>query len=192
VRGGQTMNPSTEEILRAVESVPNNRVVVLPNNKNIILAAEQARDLSEKRVVVVPTRTIPQGVAALLALNYQADLEENAEVMAQAAQEVETGEVTTATRDATLTGVTVRQGQVIGIHNGQLVVGRDTVEEAVEALLERMGVEEMEIVALYYGADVPQEEAEGLAARLQERYPDQEFEVVEGGQPHYFYIISAE
>jgi hypothetical protein len=192
VHGGQTMNPSTEEILRAVESVPNNRVIILPNNKNIILAAEQARDLSEKRVVVVPTRTIPQGVAALLALNYQADLEENAEGMAQAAQEVETGEVTTATRDATLNGVTVRRGQVIGIHNGQLVVGRETVEETVEALLERMGVEELEIVTLYYGADVFQEEAESLAANLQERYPEQEFEVVEGGQPHYFYIISAE
>ncbi|HEC33590.1 MAG TPA: hypothetical protein ENI37_02615, partial [Chloroflexi bacterium] len=165
---------------------------ILPNNKNIILAAEQARDLSEKRVTVVPTRTIPQGVAALLALNYQASLEENAEGMMKAAQEVQTGEVTTATRDVTLNGVVVRQGQIIGIHNGQLVVGERTIEEAVEALLERMNVEDLEIVTFYYGADIRQDDAEALVTRLQKRYPEQELEVVEGGQPHYFYIISAE
>lgn len=192
VRGGQTMNPSTEEILRAVENVPHDKVIILPNNKNIILAAEQARDLSEKRVTVVPTRTIPQGVAALLALNYQASLEENAEGMMKAAQEVQTGEVTTATRDVTLNGVVVRQGQIIGIHNGQLVVGKRTIEEAVEALLERMNVEDLEIVTFYYGADIRQDDAEALVTRLQKRYPEQELEVVEGGQPHYFYIISAE
>ena len=192
VRGGQTMNPSTEEILRAVEGLPNERVIVLPNNKNIIMAAEQARDLSEKEVAVVPTRTVPQGVAALLALNYQASLEENAQGMLEAAGEVETGEVTTAVRDATLNGVTVRQGQLIGIHNGELAVGGETIDEVVEALLERMGVADLEIVTLYYGADVSREEAEALLTRLQERFPEQEFEIVEGGQPHYFYIISAE
>jgi len=192
VRGGQTMNPSTEEILQAVESVPSNRVVILPNNKNIILAAQQARDLSDKRVVVVPTRTIPQGIAAILALNYQADLETNARVMTEAAEEVQTGEVTVATRDVTLNGVSVRQGQVIGIHDGELVVAGDTPDEVVEALLERMNPSELEIVTLYYGADVTAEAAEALAERLEEKYPDLEFEVIEGGQPHYFYIISAE
>ncbi len=192
VRGGQTMNPSTEEILRAVEGLPSQRAIILPNNKNIILAAEQARDLSKKEVVVVPTHTVPQGVAALLALNYQADLEENAQEMLEAAQEVETGEVTTATRDATINGVTVRRGQVIGLHNGTLAVGGDSLEEVVEALLERMGVEELEIVTLYYGADVSRNEAEALIARLRERFPEQEFEAIEGGQPHYFCIISAE
>ncbi len=192
IPGGQTMNPSTEEILRVVESVPAPKVVILPNNGNIILAARQAQELSRKEVAVVPTRSIPQGVAALLAFNHQADLEENATAMARAAEDVRTGEVTTATRDAKLNGVTVRQGQIIGLQDDQLVVSGETVDEVVEALLERMGVAEMEIVTLYYGAGVQQEEAEALAARLQEKYPDQSFEVVYGGQPHYFYILSAE
>ena len=192
VPGGQTMNPSTEEILRVVESLPTPKVVILPNNGNIILAARQAQELSQKEVVVVPTRSIPQGVAALLAFNHQAGLEENAETMERAAREVHTGEVTTATRDASLNGVQVRQGQIIGLQDDQLVVSGDTVDEVVEALLDRMGVADLEIVTLYYGAGVRQEEAEALAARLQEKYPDQTFEVVYGGQPHYFYILSAE
>jgi hypothetical protein len=192
VHGGQTMNPSTEEILQAVESVPSNRVIILPNNKNIIMAAEQARDLSEKSVVVVPTRTIPQGIAAILALNYQADLETNAQTMLEAAQEVQTGEVTTATRDVTLGGLSVHKGQVIGIHDGELCVAGETPEQVVEALIERMNPSDLEIITLYYGADVSAEEAETLVERLEEKYPDLEFEVIEGGQPHYFYIISAE
>jgi len=192
IRGGQTMNPSTEEILQAVESLPNERVILLPNNKNIILAAEQARDLSDKQVAVVPTRTIPQGVAALLALNYQAGLEENATEMAEAAQEVHSGEVTAATRDVTLNGLTVREGQIIGIHNEELVVAGETIKEVLEALLERMGVDNLEIVTLYYGSAVPGNEARQLAAYLHETHPEQEFEVIEGGQPHYFYIVSAE
>lgn len=192
IPGGQTMNPSTEEILRVVESVPAPKVIVLPNNPNILLAARQAQELSTKEVVVVPTRSIPQGVAALLAFNYQADLEENAEKMERAAQDVRTGEVTVATRDATFNGLSVRQGQVIGLCDDQLVVAGDSVEETVRALLEKMEVAEREIVTLYYGAGVRPEEAEALAASLQEAYPDQSFEVVYGGQPHYFYIISAE
>lgn len=192
VRGGQTMNPSTEEILQAVESVPNDRVIILPNNKNIVLAAEQARDLSEKTAAVAPTHTIPQGIAAILALNYQADLEDNVAEMMRAAGEVQTGQVTTATRDAVLNGVAVQEGQIIGIHDGRLSLAGETVAQVVEALLRQMQVENLEIITLYYGADVSEEEAEALAAGVQEEYPEQEFEVVEGGQPHYFYIISAE
>ena len=192
VRGGQTMNPSTEEILQAVESVPNDRVIILPNNKNIVLAAEQARDLSEKTAAVAPTHTIPQGIAAILALNYQADLEDNVQEMMRAAGEVQTGQVTTATRDAVLNGVAVQEGQIIGIHDGRLSLAGETVAQVVQALLRRMQVENLEIITLYYGADVSEEEAEALAAVVREEYPEQEFEVVEGGQPHYFYIISAE
>lgn len=192
IPGGQTMNPSTEEILRVVESVPAPRVILLPNNGNIILAARQAQELSRKEVVVVPTRSIPQGVAALLAFNYQADLEENAERMARAAQDVRTGEVTIATRDATFNGLQVRQGQVIGLCDDLLVVAGNSVEETVRALLEKMEIADREIITLYYGAGVRPEEAETLAAALQEEYPNQSFEIVYGGQPHYFYIISAE
>lgn len=192
IPGGQTMNPSTEEILRVVESLSTPKVIILPNNGNIILAARQAQELSQKEVAVVPTRSIPQGVAALLAFNHQAGLGENAAAMARAMEDICTGEVTTATRDANLNGVTVRQGQIIGLQDDQLVVSGDTVDEVVEALLEQMGVADLEIVTLYYGSDVRQEEAEALAARLQEKYPDQSFEVVYGGQPHYFYILSAE
>lgn len=192
IPGGQTMNPSTEEILRVVESAPASKIIILPNNKNIILAAQQAGELSQKEVAVVPTQSIPQGVAALLAFNYQAGLEENAAGMTRAIGDVCTGEVTTATRDVTLDGVTVRQGQIIGLMDDQLVVSGNTVDEVVEALLERMGVTEREIVTLYYGAGVEPAEAETQAMRLQERYPDQSFEVVYGGQPYYFYILSAE
>jgi len=192
IPGGQTMNPSTEEILGVVESVPTPKVIILPNNKNIILAARQAQELSRKEVAVVPTYSIPQGVAALLAFNHQAGLEENAAVMERAMGDVRTGEVTTATRDVTLNGVKVRQGQIIGLMDDQLVVSGETVNEVVEVLLEQMEAAEREIVTLYYGAGITQDEAEALTAHLQERYPDQSFEVVYGGQPHYFYIISVE
>ncbi|MCS7284064.1 MAG: DAK2 domain-containing protein [Anaerolineae bacterium] len=192
IPGGQTMNPSTEEILRVVESVPAPKVIVLPNNGNIVLAARQAQELASREVVVIPTRSIPQGVAALLAFNYQADLKENVEKMSRAAQDVRTGEITTATRDVTFNGLQVRQGQVIGLCDDQLVVAGDSVEETVRALLEKMKVADREIVTFYYGAGVRREEAEALVASLQEAYPDQSFEVIYGGQPHYFYIISAE
>jgi DAK2 domain fusion protein YloV len=192
VHGGQTMNPSTEEILKAIETVPSDQVIVLPNNKNIILAAEQARDLSDKEVVVVPTRTIPQGIAAILALNHQADLACNAEAMKTAMQEVRTGEVTTATRDVQIGGVSVQNGQLIGLCDDELVLAGDTPEGVVQRLLERMDPSNLEIVTLYYGSDVTAAEGQALADELQEAYPDLEFEVVEGGQPYYFYIVSAE
>lgn len=192
IEGGQTMNPSTQEILEATESVPNEKIIILPNNKNIIMAAEQARDLSDKQAMVVPTRTIPQGIAAILALNYQADLEDNAEAMLDAAQEVHTGEVTTATRDAVIGGVSVHEGDTIGLHDGELVVAGETPAEVTHKLLERLDLSDLEIVTLYYGADVTLDEAQGLLEELQEAYPELEFELIEGGQPHYFYLISAE
>jgi dihydroxyacetone kinase-like predicted kinase len=192
VHGGQTMNPSTEEILRAVEELPNEQVIVLPNNKNIVMAAEQARDLSTKRVVVVPTRSIPQGISAVLTLNHQADLETNANMMLQAMQEVRTGEVTVATRDVGLGGLAVKAGQVIGLLDDELVVAGEAPRDVVQRLLERMDASELEIVTLYFGADVAPAEAQELGEQLQDLHAELEFEVLEGGQPHYFYIISAE
>ena len=192
VRGGQTMNPSTEEIMTAINSVPCEKVIVLPNNKNIILAAEQARDMCEKPVAVVPTLTIPQGIAAVLALNYQADLDVNMQAMTRAAGEVHTGEVTTATRDVELGGVAVSEGQLIGLHDGELVISGGSSGEVVLKLLDRMNASELEIVTLYYGAEISDADAQELVDQLQAEYPDLEFEAVEGGQPHYFYLVSVE
>ncbi len=192
VRGGQTMNPSTKELLEAVEDLPTDQVVVLPNNSNVIMAAEQSRELSDKEVVVVPTRFVPQGIAALLALNYQAGLETNVKAMERAMEDVETGEITLATRSATVNGVEVADGEVIGLHNGQLTVSGQSVEDVARGLLTEMNSSDREIVTLYYGEDVGEGEAEALADLLQEDWPEQDIEVIPGEQPHYLYIISVE
>jgi len=192
VHGGQTMNPSTQDLLEAIERLPAEQVILLPNNSNVILAAEQARALSEKPAAVIPSRSLPEGIAALLAINYQADFEDNVAAMTSAMEDVETGEVTTATRSATINGVEVADGQIIGLHNGELKVTGHTVEEVVQALLQKMDSDQREIITLYYGELVGEDEAEALAALLQQNWPDQEIEVVAGGQPHYHYILSAE
>ncbi len=192
VRGGQTMNPSTKDLLEAIENLPNEQVVVLPNNSNVIMAAEQARELTDKTVSVVPSRFVPEGVAALLALNYQADLEPNVEAMKRAMGDVETVEITLATRSATVNGVNVSDGEVIGLHDGDLAASGDTIEAVTRQVLRDVGSEEAEIITLYYGEDVSEEEAEELVALLQEDWPEQDIEVIPGGQPHYHYIVSIE
>ena len=192
VSGGQTMNPSTQQLLEAVEALPADQVIILPNNKNIIMAAKQAAELSEKTVDVVATRTIPQGIAALLAFNYQADLDANIDLMRAAAKDVESGEITTATRSVELDGVQVKEGDVIGLVNGRLTTSGSTIDQVVWPMIQEMALDEREILTLYHGQGVQPEHADLLAAQIQERYPDQEIEVVEGNQPHYHYIISAE
>lgn len=193
VDGGQSMNPSTEEILRAVESVPSDRVIILPNNRNVILAAEQARKLSPKSVAVVPTQTIPEGVAAMLALDPTGELDQMAARMTEAAREVTSGEVTTATRAVNLDGVQVEAGQIIGLVAGTLVAAGSHRDEVVIATLEHMGLDhEPRHVTLYYGDSVQPPEARTLAASLQSRYPQHEIEVIEGGQPYYHYLLSVE
>ncbi len=192
VRGGQTMNPSTKDLLEAIEHLPASQVVVLPNNGNVILAAEQARELCDKSVAVIRCRTVPQGIAALLTINYQDDFETNVAAMTSAMEEIETGEVTIATRTATINGVPVADGQVIGLHDGELKVTGSTVKEVVRSLLEEMGSADREIITLYYGEDVSEDDANQLADLLRQDWPDQEIEVVTGGQPHYHYILSAE
>jgi DAK2 domain fusion protein YloV len=192
VSGGQTMNPSTEDLLRAVEKTGSDDVIILPNNKNIVMAAEQAQALSTKNVRVVRTITVPQGIAALLALNYQAGLEANARVMAEAAKSIETGEITTAVRSVQINGISVEEGEVIGLVNGTLTATGSSPEEVVMACLERMEAQDYEIITIYYGETIASDEAQELADIIQEHYPDQEIEVVDGGQPHYHYIVSAE
>jgi DAK2 domain fusion protein YloV len=192
VPGGQTMNPSTEELLKAVEATPADEVIILPNNKNIVMAAEQAKALSEKGVEVVPTITVPQGISALLALNYQADLATNLRTMTEATEAIETAEITQAVRSVQIDGMDVSEGEVIGLVNGKLKVKGDRPDRVVMDALGFMSVEEYEIVTIYYGESTTADEAQQLADEIAERYPEQEIEVVDGGQPHYHYILSAE
>ncbi len=192
VQGGQTMNPSTEDLLKAVEAASVDDVILLPNNSNVIMASEQAKALSHKNVVVVPTKTMPQGISAMLALNYQADLETNARVMARAAGDVETIEVTTATRDVEIQGVACAEGQIIGLLNDRLHTAGDSPEEVILSMLSQLELEDYEIATVYWGEDVAQDEAEQLVARMESLDADLEVELVEGGQPHYYYILSLE
>ena len=192
VAGGQTMNPSTQEILKAIKSLNAEQVIVLPNNPNVIMAAQQAGELSHKEVTVVPTKTIPQGISALLAYNYQADLETNTQMMERATQGVQTAEITTATRDAQINGVNVEEGGIIGLLDRVLTASGSTLEEVVQEMLCQMKADEQEIITIYYGEGVTATEAERLADGIRASCPDQEVELVYGGQPHYHYILSAE
>lgn len=192
VRGGQTMNPSTKDLLEAVESLPTDEVIILPNNSNVILAAEQTRELSDKNVTVIPSRFVPEGIAALLSLNYQADLEANVQAMRRAMEDVETVEITSATRSARVNGIEVSDGQIIGLYNGELATSGDSVETVMRSLVREVGSTDSEIITLYFGEDVSEEDAETLAGQLQEDWPEQEIEIIPGGQPHYHYIVSIE
>ncbi len=192
VPGGQTMNPSTEDLLSAVENVPSDDVIILPNNKNIVMAAEQASAMSGKNVRVVRSITVPQGVSALLALNYQSDLDTNASVMAEAAMAIKTIEITSAVRSVQVDGIHVQEGEVIGLVNGVLKAKGESPNEVSKMTLGEMSADELEIITVYYGESVTEDEAQQLAGELETLFPDQEVEVVDGGQPYYYYILSAE
>lgn len=192
VSGGQTMNPSTQELLQAIDALPTDEVILLPNNSNILLAAQQAKDLTNKRVEVVPSRTVPQGISALLAFNLQASLEENVAAMSRAMAHINTGEVTVAVRDAIIDGIDVKVGDVIGMLNDALTTKGATANEVALMLLAQMDVSRAEIITIYFGADTPEAVAQALGAEVRRLYPDQEVEVIDGGQPHYLYIISTE
>jgi DAK2 domain fusion protein YloV len=192
VRGGQTMNPSTEEMLSAIQSVRAEKVLVLPNNSNVVLCARQASGLSSKDVIVVPTKTVPQGISALLAFNYQADIETNAERMIQAASEMETIEVTRAVRSTQINGIEVTEGDIIGLLNDELVAAGTDYTAVILDVLNQASADDYEVVTIYYGGDATLEEANALAEQILERYPDLESEVHEGGQPHYRHILSLE
>ncbi len=192
VEGGQTMNPSTEEILHAFENLPTDKIVILPNNKNIVLAAENAAVMSVKKVIVVPSTSIPQGLSAMLRLNPDGEIDKVAEEMKQSLKDVETGEITIATRTVTMNGVHVEQGQVIALHNGHLIGSSVSIEEACLNLLEAAGTNERERITLFYGNNISRPEVDLIVEKLAESYPDQEIEVHAGGQPHYHFIIAIE
>ena len=192
VDGGPTMNPSTADLLAAIERLPQPEVIVLPNNRNVVLAARQAAQLSTKRVEVLPAKTVAQGIAARLRFNYQADLQANLHAMTSALLQVRTAEVTRAARDASIEGINVRAGQTIGLLDGELVTVGEERERVIDALLDRMRLADYEIVTIYYGRSIERTEAEALAAHIHERWANVEIEVQDGGQPLYDYIISAE
>jgi uncharacterized protein len=192
VPGGQTMNPSTQDLLQAVEACPSPKVILLPNNGNVVMSARQVADLTQKEVCVVPSDSLPQGVAALLAFNYEADFATNCKEMEAALPRVHTAEITRAVRAVQLDGINVNEGDVIGLVDGRLVTADTDLNNVVLDTLRRMQTEQHEIITMYYGADVSPETANEMAQRIKEAFPEQEIEVVEGGQPYYAYIISAE
>ena len=192
VAGGQTMNPSTKEILQAIEALPTDSVVVLPNNKNIRLAAEQAAELTSKQACVVPSRFVPQGIAAILALDPDGHLESNVASMDEAMAHVHTLELTMATRTVEIDGVNVRQGQIIGLMEGVLKAAGEDLAETFNELLGNASIEQFELITIYYGADLTPDQARAVADRVKGKYPDLELELVDGGQPHYQIIASLE
>lgn len=191
--GGQTMNPSTEDIVKAIESANAEQVFVLPNNKNIQMAADQAAlILGEDRVKIIPTKTIPQGLAALLVFQADFTFEDNANEMIAAIQDIASGQVTTAVRDTTVDGVAIKKDDYIGIVEGDIKVCYPSLEEATVATLSEMVDEYSEIVTLLYGEDVTEADAEKVAELVSNQFPEIEFEIHSGGQPVYPYIFSVE
>jgi uncharacterized protein len=192
VAGGQTMNPSTQDILGSFENLPTDKVIILPNNKNIIMAANQAKEVTVKNVQVVPTRTVPQGLAAMLSYLPDGEVEAIAEKMNKAMSGVKTGEITVATRSVEIDGVTVKDGQVIALLDGKLVVSAESVEQGVMDLLAKAEAENHEIVTLFYGEGMTHVDANRIADVIREKYSNLEVELQEGGQPHYQFILSIE
>ena len=193
ISGGQTMNPSTKDVLNAVAEVNADTVYVLPNNKNIILAAEQARDLvKDRKIIVVPTTNIPQGINAMISFMPEADPEENLNSMKDAAASLKTAQITYAVRDTSIDGFEIHEGDIMAIGDHGMLTVEKSVPEAVKGALAKITDEDTELITLYYGADVSKEDAEKLCGEITEIYPDAEVEMNEGGQPVYYYFVSAE
>ncbi|WP_068774571.1 DAK2 domain-containing protein [Paenibacillus sp. FJAT-26967] len=191
--GGQTMNPSTEDIVKAIGQIPAETVFILPNNSNIIMAAKQAKDLVEdKRIVVIPTKSIPQGLASILAFQEKAGAEENEQTMNEAIQNVRSGQVTFAVRDTSIDGIEIKEGHFIGIQDGKIVVSEQDLIEASCKLIDHMIGEDAEIVTILTGEDADEEHTARLTAYIEERHPEIEIELHPGGQPLYAYIFSVE
>lgn len=192
VEGGQTMNPSTQEILAAFEDLPTDKIIILPNNKNILMAAKSAAEVSVKQVEVIPSVTVPQGLAAMLRLIPGQELADVAKDMNSATKEVESGEITTAVRDVEIDGIEVKEGEIISLHNGKLVGSNKSLKEGCLIFLETAKAEDLDLITLFYGENISKEDAEEMAEFIQEKYPDQEVELQYGGQPHYQFIFSIE
>ncbi|MFD0943288.1 DAK2 domain-containing protein [Savagea faecisuis] len=192
IEGGQTMNPSTEDIVAAIKKIEAERVIIVPNNKNIVMAAKQAAEVLDIEAAVVETRSVPEGITAILTFNPEASVEENKRDMTEAASEVKTGQVTTAVRDTEIDGVTIKKDEYMGIAQSKIVVSLPSLRQAVEQTIATLIDEDSEIVTVLYGEDVTEEEASALAEWIEEQYEEVEVEVHDGKQPLYPYIISVE
>lgn len=192
VGGGQTMNPSTQEILEAFEDLPTDKIIILPNNKNILMAAKSAAEVSVKQVKVIPTVTVPQGLAAMLRLIPGQELENVAADMESAIKEIESGEITTSVRDVEIDGITVKEGEIISLHNGKLVASNKNLSDGCLIFLEIAKAEEFELLTMFYGENTTLEKAQEMAEMIEGKYPDLEIELQYGGQPHYQFILSIE
>jgi DAK2 domain fusion protein YloV len=192
VEGGQTMNPSTKDILDAFENLPTDKIIILPNNKNIILTAQQAQEVTVKKVHVIPCKSIPQGLAAMMHLNPDGDFDAITARMTKAIQEVTTVEITTATRSVEIDGVSAEEGQVIALVNGKMSICTNSVEDACLQALAQINASDYELITLFHGEDLPSSETNRIVDKIREAYPGQEIELQEGGQPHYQFIMSIE
>ncbi len=192
IEGGQTMNPSTEDIVKAVKEIEAEKVIILPNNKNIIMAAEQAVELLEIEAAVVPTKTIPQGMAAILAFNPEASVEDNKSGMTKALAAVKTGQVTYAVRDTSIDGVEIRKDDYMSLAEGKIVLSTPNMIEAAEKVIIDLVDEDAEIITIIYGTDATEEQANEVASYIEDHYPDVEVEIVEGKQALYPFIFSIE
>ena len=193
IEGGQTMNPSTEDMLNAIAEVNADTIFIFPNNKNIILAANQAQALTEdKKIIVIPTKTVPQGISAIISFDATKTPEENAEEMTEAMSLVKTGQVTYAVRDTHIDDKEIKEGNIMGIGDHSILAVGEDIAEITKETIRLMTDEDSELISVYYGEDISSEDAEALGEELQELYPDCEVEVYEGGQPIYYYVVSVE
>lgn len=192
IEGGQTMNPSTQEILDSFENLPTNKVIILPNNKNIIMAAESAANMTVKEVEVIPTQTLPQGLAAMLRLMPGQDMDHIVDEMHAAMGEVITGEITTAVRSVEINGEQVSEGEIIALHDGDLITSAKNLKEGCLRFLEKAKADEYELITLYHGENISKQKAVEITDMIREAYPDQIIELQYGGQPHYQFILSVE
>ena len=192
IEGGQTMNPSTEDFMKAIDKIHAKNIFILPNNSNIIMAANQAKELSDKNIIVIPTKNIPQAVSALVGFNPEATAEENEANMIESLSYVKSGQVTFAVRDTVMNGIEIREGNIIGIAEKELIAAGDEVDEVTKELVEKLVDEDSAIITLFYGEDVTEEQAEELRGELEEKFEDIDVELYYGGQPLYYYLISVE
>ena len=193
IEGGQTMNPSTEDMLNAIDSVNAKTIFILPNNKNIILAAQQAASLAEdKQIIVVPTKTIPQGITAMINFIPEQSAQENLDSMEEAIGQIKTGQVTYAVRDTVIEGKEITEGDYMGIGDSAILSVGSDLKQVLKDLLAQLVDEESSFISVYYGEDVTREDAEEFGSYIQEKYPECEMDITFGGQPIYYYVLSVE